>query len=86
MATIFWDSSGLLLIEYMPHKATVNGPYYAALMDRLRESIKKKRRGKLAKGMLLLYDNAPAQTARVAQAAIRNCGFEQVNEGCNGDT
>jgi histone-lysine N-methyltransferase SETMAR len=26
-----------------------------------------------------LHDNAPAHTARVAQAAIRNCGFEQLN-------
>ena len=48
-------------------------------MDRLRESIKEKRRGKLAKGVLLLHDNAPAHTARVAQAAIRNCGFEQLS-------
>ena len=79
MATIFWDSSGVLLIDYMPHKTTINGPYYAALMDRLRESIKEKRRGKLTKGVLLLHDNAPAHTARVAQAAIRNCGFEQLN-------
>ena len=79
MATIFWDSSGVLLIDYMPHKTTINGQYYAALMGRLRESIKEKRRGKLAKGVLLLHDNAPAHAARVAQAAIRNCGFEQLN-------
>lgn len=44
MATIFWDSSGVLLIDYLPNKTTINGPYYAALMGRLRESIKEKRR------------------------------------------
>jgi [histone H3]-lysine36 N-dimethyltransferase SETMAR len=79
MATIFWDSSGVLLIDFLPHKTTINGQYYAALMGRLRESIIEKRRGKLTKGVLLLHDNAPAHTARVAQAAIRDCGFEQLN-------
>lgn len=79
LATIFWDCMGVLLIDYMPHNTTINGQYYAALMNRLRESIKEKRRGKLAKCVLLLHDNAPAHTSQVAQAAIRNCGFEQLN-------
>jgi len=78
MASIFWDSFGVLFIDYLPHNTTINGQYYAALMDRLRQSIKDKRHGKLAKGVLLLHDNAPAHTARVAQAAIQNCGFEQL--------
>jgi histone-lysine N-methyltransferase SETMAR len=69
----------VLLIDYLPHKTTINGQYYATLMDRLRESIKEKRRGKLTKVVLLLHDSAPAHTARVAQAAIRYCGFEQLN-------
>jgi histone-lysine N-methyltransferase SETMAR len=79
MATIFWDSSSVLLIDCMPHKTTISGPYYAALIDRLRESIKEKRCGKLTMVVLLLHDNAPAHTARVAQAAIRNFGFDQLN-------
>jgi [histone H3]-lysine36 N-dimethyltransferase SETMAR len=78
LVTIFWDSLGVLLIDYMPHKTTINGQYYAALMDRLHESIKEKRRGKLAKGVLLLHDNAPVHTARVARRAILNCGFEEL--------
>lgn len=42
MATIFWDPLDVLLIDYIPHKTTISEPYYSALMDRLRESIKKK--------------------------------------------
>ena len=68
-----------MLIDYLPDKSTINGPYWAVLIGRLRESIKEKRRGKLTKGVLLLHDNAPAHGARVAQAAIRDCGFEQLN-------
>ncbi len=78
MTTIFWNSSGVLLIDYLPHHTTINGQYYAALMDRLRESIKEKRRGKLRKGILLLHDNAPVHTARVAQTAILHCGFQEL--------
>jgi hypothetical protein len=33
LATIFWDCSVVLLIDYFPHKTTINGPYNAALMD-----------------------------------------------------
>ena len=39
----------------------------------------KKRRGKLAAGVLLLHDNAPVHKSRVAQAAIHKCKFEQLN-------
>jgi [histone H3]-lysine36 N-dimethyltransferase SETMAR len=79
MATIFWDSKGILMIDYLPGKTTMNGPYYAELMKKLRAAIKEKRRGKLTRGILLLHDNAPVHTSHVAAAAIRECGFEQIN-------
>ena len=41
--------------------------------------LKKKRRGKLAAGVLLLHDNAPVDKSRVAQTAICECKFEQIN-------
>ena len=47
MATIFWDSKGLLLINYLPPKTTMNGQYYASLLLKLRDAIKEKRRGML---------------------------------------
>ena len=79
MATIFWDAKGILLIDYMPPKTTINGQYYANLMKELRKSIRQKRRGMLTRGVLLLHDNAPVHKSRVAQASIRECGFEQLN-------
>ena len=53
--------------------------YYANVIKHLRVAIKEKRRGKLAAGVLLLHDNAPVHKSRVAQAAIRECKFEQLN-------
>ena len=44
---------------------------YANVIIQLRVAIKEKRRGKLATGVLLLYDNAPVHKSRVAQVAVR---------------
>ena len=78
MATVFWDSEGILLIDYLPRKTTMNGVYYAGLLVQLRQAIKEKRRGKLQLGVRLLHDNAPVHTARVSQDAIKECGFEMI--------
>ena len=45
----------------------------------LREAIKEKRQGKLLAGMLLLHDNSPVHMSAKSQAAIRQCGFQQLN-------
>ena len=77
MATVFWDSKGIILIDYKPAGTSVTGEYYANVIKQLRVAIKEKRRGKLAAGVLLLHDNAPVYKSRVAQAAIHEC--EQLN-------
>ena len=79
MCTIFYDAEGVIHIDYMPHKVHITGEYYADLLRRLRESIREKRRGKLSITPLLLHDNAPAHTSRVAKAALRDCGFEEMS-------
>ena len=78
MCTIFYDCEGVVLIDYLPHKTTITGVYYADLLRRLRDCIRSKRRGMLTAGVLILHDNAPAHTARVSQAAIHECGFEDL--------
>ncbi|KFD59075.1 hypothetical protein M513_00238 [Trichuris suis] len=79
LATIFWDAEGILLINYMEDGGTVTGKYYANLLLQLREEIKEKRRRKLSRKVLLLHDNAPAHRAKVALAAIQQCGFGQID-------
>jgi len=34
MATVFWDARDIIHIDYFPLKQTINGDYYAALLDR----------------------------------------------------
>jgi hypothetical protein len=70
MTTIFWDCENILLIDFKERNTTVNGRYYDSLLHRLRQEIKAKRRGKLARGVLLLQDNAPVHTVAIAKGAI----------------
>ena len=76
MSTIFWDSKGVIHIDYLPHGTTMNGKYYANLLKQVRQSIKEKRRGKIRRGIMLHQDNAPVHTSRVAKDAVRECGYE----------
>jgi len=75
----FWDEKGLLLLEFMSQKTTITGQTYATTITALREAIKEKRREKLSAGVLLLHDNAPVHMSAKSQAAIRQCGFQQLN-------
>lgn len=78
MVTVFWDTQGVILLDYLERGKTMNGVYYAELLKRLREAIKQKRRGKLSRGILLQHDNAPAHTSHVAQTAAHDCGFQSL--------
>lgn len=79
MATIFWDYQGILLIDYKDKCVNITGAYYANILWQLRAAIKEKRRGKLAKGVLLLHDNASVHTAQIAKTTARDCGFETMD-------
>lgn len=45
MASVFWDASGILFIDYLPKGQTINGEYYANLLDKLHQCIQEKRPG-----------------------------------------
>ena len=79
MLTVFWDVQGVLLVDFLAHKQTITGAYYASLLKKLRRAVKEKRRGKLRRGVLLLHDNAPVHKSHVAQDAVRECGFRELN-------
>ena len=37
MATLFWDSKGLLLVEWLPEDTTINLTYYISILEKLRD-------------------------------------------------
>ena len=67
MASIFWDSQGVVMLDYFEEGRLINGAYYAEKLRWLCQIVKK-RSGKLPRGVLLLQDNAPAHTSQVAMA------------------
>ena len=44
MASVFWDSHGILFIDYLEKGETINSEYYMALLERLKAEIDAKRR------------------------------------------
>ena len=40
MATVFWDSKGIILIDYKPAGTSITGEYYANVIKQLRVAIK----------------------------------------------
>ena len=73
---VFWDSEGVIMIDYLEQGPMINGAYYAGKLRQLRQEIARKRQGKLTCDVLLLQDNVPAQTPQVAMTAVTECGFE----------
>ena len=78
MVSVFRDSEGVLLIDYLSKGQTVTGSYYANLLRQLRQKIKENRREKLSLGLLFHQENVPAHKSAVALAAIHDCGFQLV--------
>lgn len=43
MATVFWDSQGIILIDYLKKGKTISGAYYSSLLDLLETELQEKR-------------------------------------------
>ena len=79
MATVFWDTTGVILIEYLERGRTINADRYCATLTKLRETIRRKRPGLLSKGAILLHDNARPHAARQAQELLQRFKWEVWN-------
>ena len=76
LASIFWDQDGILLIDYLPKSQTINAECYFSLLVQLKDTLKDKRRGKVTRGALFLYDNTLAHRALATQKKLAYMGFQ----------
>ena len=76
MALVFWDVEDILFVDDHENGQVINGEYYAHLLTKLRERIKETGREKLRSGVLLLQDNDPVYTAKIAVEAAVRCSFK----------
>jgi histone-lysine N-methyltransferase SETMAR len=76
MAAVFWDSEGVVLVDFLESQKTVTGSYYVEALRKLRAELAKRRPGKLHRGILFHHDNAPAHSARVTEDIMREFRWE----------
>ncbi len=76
MATVFWDSSGIFLIEYLPQGTAVLAASYVDILLHLQQDIKWKRPGKLSQMIHIVYDNVWPHTATLTEALLTNLKWE----------
>ena len=64
MLTVFWNSKGPILEDYLEKGRTINSARYSDLLaNNLKPAVRTKGRGLLSKKVLLLHDNACPHTA-----------------------
>ena len=76
MTTVFWDARGIIHIDYLPLKQTINDDYYAALLDHFNNILKKKRPHLTKKTVLFHQDNAQDHTCLASMAKYNEFRYE----------
>jgi len=77
MVTVFWDSEGVLLTEFMEPGTTKNAAVHCETLRKLRRAIQNKRQGMLTKGVALLHDSArPHHTAACTKTLIEEFNWD----------
>lgn len=75
MLNAFRDMKGILLIDILVKGQTLIEDYYSNLLQVLIGKIKRKQKGILFKGVLLLHDKAPPHTTKTTLKTIDECGL-----------
>lgn len=78
MATVFWDARGVIHIDYLQKGKTINGEYYASLLQRFHQVLMEKRPHLAKKKIIFHQDNARVHTCAVAMAKIHELRYELV--------
>lgn len=76
MASVFWDTHGIIFIDYLEKGKTINSDYYIALLERLKAEIAQKRPQMARKKVMFHQDNAPCHKSLKTMAKIHELGFE----------
>ena len=78
MATVWWDSEGVVLVDFLEGKKIVAGAYYVEVLRKLRAKLAEKCPGKLHCGILFLHNNAPAHSSQIIRDVLREFQWELV--------
>jgi histone-lysine N-methyltransferase SETMAR len=76
MLTVFWDSQGVLFANFQRGSENVNSASCCGVLLKIRDAIRRKRSGQLAKVVLLHHENARPHTARATEERIQELQWE----------
>lgn len=69
MLIVFFDAQGVVHKEFVPTGQTVNGKFYAEVLERLRIRVRRVRR-EIADTWMLHHDNAPSHTSLIVRETL----------------
>jgi hypothetical protein len=75
MATVFWDKTGLLMVEFMQQGTTIRSALYCETLKNCVVQFRKMY-GMLTSGVVLLHDDARPHTAARTGALLRHFNWE----------
>ena len=76
VASIIWDSQGVIMIDYLEEGSAINSAYYTGELRRLRQEFARKRREKLTLSRMIMQDHTTAHMSQVVMTAATEHGFE----------
>ena len=76
VATVFWNTRGIIYINYLQKGKKINSEYYANLLQRFSDEIKEKWSYSVKKEVLFYQENAPVHTSVIAMAKINELKFK----------
>ena len=79
MVTVFWDSIGVILVDFMSKGATINSDIYIDTLKKLKARISRVRPALEMSKVLLQHDNAGLHTSLKAHDIISYFGWTTIS-------
>ena len=76
MASVFWNSHGIVYINYLEKEKYINSDYYIELLVRFKDEIAKKRPHLKKKKITFHQDNSPCHKSMKTMAKLSELGYE----------
>ena len=76
VVTVFWDSKGVILIDFLVGHRTVTATYYEGIIRKLKSALIQKRSEKLHHQIIFHHESARAHSANNVKAVLREFQWE----------
>ena len=76
MATGFWYSERVVLVDFLEGKKTVTGTYYIEVLRKLKAKLAEKCPGKLHCGIFFHHNNASVHSSQIVRDVLREFWYK----------